>query len=199
MHTRFALGLATLVALTAPAAAATVGAPAPHFVGTDQNGATHRLSDYRGRIVVLEWTNNECPFVGKHYNSGNMQRLQAEATRNGVVWLSVVSSKPGSQGYVTPEQERAILTERGAHPTAVLLDSTGAIGRSYGARNTPNMFVIDAQQKLVYAGAIDDKPTTDPASLTGARNYVRQALDDLRAGKAVGIAQTTPYGCSIKY
>ena len=199
MQTRVVLGLATLLAMATPAAAVTVGAPAPQFVGTDQNGVTHRLSDYRGKIVVLEWTNNECPFVGKHYNSGHMQRLQTDAAREGVVWLSVVSSKPGAQGYVTPKQERAIIAQRGAHPTAVLLDPNGAIGRAYGARNTPNMFVIDAQQNLVYAGAIDDRPTTDPASLNDARNYVRAALDDLRAGRPVAVAQTTPYGCSVKY
>lgn len=187
------------MSLALPAAAATVGQPAPQFTGTDANGRTHKLSDYAGKIVVLEWNNNQCPYVGKHYNSGSMQRLQAEATGQGVVWLSVVSSAPGTEGYVTPEQERAILAQRGAHATAALLDGSGAIGRAYGARNTPHMFVIDAHQNLAYQGAIDDRPTSDPASLNGARNYVREAVAELRAGKPVAVPQTTPYGCSVKY
>lgn len=186
-------------AIAMPAAAATVGQPAPQFTGTDANGQTHRLSDYAGKIVVLEWNNNQCPYVGKHYNSGNMQRLQTEATGQGVVWLSIVSSAPGNEGYVTAAEERAVLVQRGAHPTAAILDSNGAIGRAYGARNTPHMFVIDAQQHLAYQGAIDDRPTADAASLNGAHNYVREAVANLRAGKPVAVAETTPYGCSVKY
>lgn len=188
------------IAAAAPAEAApATGAPAPQFTGTDANGATHRLSDYAGKIVVLEWTNNLCPFVQKHYNSGNMQRIQKEARAKGVVWFSVVSSAPGKEGYVTPEQAREIVQQRGAQPTGVILDASGDLGRTYGAKTSPHMFVIDAQQRLVYQGAIDDKPTTDPASLQTARNYVREALASVEAGRQVAVPETTPYGCSVKY
>jgi len=199
MTRKILLSLALAFAAVFPAFAATVGAPAPQFTATDANGQTHRLSDYAGKIVVLEWTNNQCPYVGKHYNSGNMQRLQAEAAAQGVVWFSVVSSAPGKEGYVTPEQERAIVAQRGAHPRGALLDPDGAVGRAYGARTSPHMFVIDRQQTLAYQGAIDDQPTTDPASLNGARNYVREAVAALRAGKPIAVSETTPYGCSVKY
>lgn len=187
------------VALAAPAQAADIGAPAPQFAGTDSNGKVHGLSDYKGKTVILEWNNNQCPFVGKHYNSGNMQKLQADATAEGVVWLSVISSAPGQEGYVTGPEENDILKQRNAHPTAALLDPEGKIGRAYGARTTPNMYIIDASQKLVYQGGIDDKPTTDPASLQGAKNYVRQALAEMKSGRPVSEPQTTPYGCSVKY
>lgn len=188
------------IAAAAPAEAApATGAPAPQFTGTDANGATHRLSDYAGKIVVLEWTNNLCPFVQKHYNSGNMQRIQKEARAKGVVWFSVVSSAPGKEGYVTPKQAREIVQQRGAQPTGVILDASGDLGRTYGAKTSPHMFVIDAQQRLVYQGAIDDKPTTDPASLQTARNYVREALASVEAGRQVAVPETTPYGCSVKY
>lgn len=188
------------IAGAAPAAATpTTGAPAPQFTGTDANGATHRLADYAGKIVVLEWTNNQCPFVQKHYNSGNMQRIQKEARAHGVVWFSVVSSAPGKEGYVTPAQAREVVQQRGAQPTGVILDASGDLGRTYGAKTSPHMFVIDAQQRLVYQGAIDDKPTTDPASLQSARNYVREALASVEAGRAVAVSETTPYGCSVKY
>lgn len=191
--------LAVAIATPASAPAATTGTAAPQFTGTDANGRTHQLSQYAGKIVVLEWTNNECPYVRKHYGSGNMQRLQSEATAQGVVWLSVVSSAPGKEGYVTAEQARELTTSRGAHPTAVLLDPAGVIGRAYSAKTSPHMFVIDAQQRIVYQGAIDDKPTTDPASLNGARNYVREAIADLRSGKPIEVSETTSYGCSVKY
>jgi hypothetical protein len=128
-----------------------------------------------------------------------MQKLQADATAQGIVWLAVISSAPGTQGYVTPAEENDILKERNAHPTAVLLDPSGTIGRAYGAKTTPNMYVIDASQKLVYQGAIDDKPSSDAASLQGAKNYVRQTLAELKAGKPISEPQTTPYGCSVKY
>lgn len=190
---------AAATAFALPAHAATVGAPAPQFTSSDSNGKTHRLSDYAGKTVILEWNNNQCPYVGKHYNSGNMQKLQADATAQGIVWLAVISSAPGTQGYVTAAEENDILKERNARPTAVLLDPSGTIGRAYDAKTTPNMYVIDASQTLVYQGAIDDKPSSDAASLQGAKNYVRQALAELKAGKPISEPQTTPYGCSVKY
>lgn len=199
------LTVPTIAAFLALAAAApaeatpTTGAPAPQFTGTDANGATHHLSDYAGKIVVLEWTNNQCPFVQKHYNSGNMQRIQKEARAQGVVWFSVVSSAPGKEGYVTAAQAREVVQQRGAVPTGVILDASGDLGRTYGAKTSPHMFIIDAQQRLVYQGAIDDKPTTDPASLQSARNYVREALASVEAGRQVAVSETTPYGCSVKY
>ncbi|MCU0839780.1 MAG: redoxin domain-containing protein [Rhodospirillales bacterium] len=156
------------------------------------------MSDYRGRIVVLEWTNHDCPFVVNHYRSGNMQALQREATANGVVWLSIISSAPGEQGHVSPAEAERLTRERGAQPTAVILDPTGAIGRIYGARTTPHMYIIAADGQLAYAGAIDDRPGTsgDPKA---ARNYVREALTALAAGQPVAAAATAPYGCSVKY
>lgn len=182
----------------ATAAAVRVGQPAPDFTARTSTGQTVRLGDYRGRIVVLEWTNHECPFVVKHYQSGNMQKLQQEAKAKGVVWLSIVSSAPGQQGFVTAEQANAILKERKASPTAVLLDPEGTIGRLYGARTTPHMFVIDRAGILQYMGAIDDAPglNQDP---TKANNYVRAALQQLMAGQKVTTPTTQPYGCSVKY
>ncbi|MEN9249499.1 MAG: redoxin domain-containing protein, partial [Gloeomargarita sp. GXS_bins_116] len=179
---------AVAATLTIPTAAAVrVGQPAPDFTARTSTGQTVRLGDYRGRIVVLEWANHECPFVVKHYQSGNMQKLQQEAKAKGVVWLSIVSSAPGQQGFVTAEQANAILKERKASPTAVLLDPEGTIGRLYGARTTPHMFVIDRSGILQYMGAIDDAPglNQDP---TKANNYVRAALQQLMAGQKV----TTP-------
>jgi peroxiredoxin len=187
------------VAMSGPVPAATTGAAAPQFTGTDANGRTVRLSDYAGKVVVLEWTNHQCPYVRKHYGSGNMQSVQADAKAQGVVWLSIVSSAPGKEGHVTAEQARQLQSEQKAVPAAVILDPTGAIGRAYSAKTSPHMFVIDAQQRIVYQGAIDDKPTADVASLKGARNYVREALAHVKAGKPVAEAETTPYGCSVKY
>ncbi len=192
-----AMGLALATAL--PASAATPGMPAPQFTAMDSNGVTHRLSDYAGKIVILEWTNNECPYVGKQYGTGNMQKLQADATAQGVVWLSVISSAPGEQGYVTGPEENAIIDKRGAHPTATLLDPQGKIGMEYGAKTTPHMYIIDAKQVLVYEGAIDDKPTANWNSVPIAKNYVRQALAEMKAGKPVSVPETTSYGCSVKY
>lgn len=176
-----------------------IGAPAPAFTGLDTAGRTWTLADLAGKTLVLEWTNHDCPYVRKHYGSGNMQALQREATGSGVVWLSVISSAPGKQGNVSPAEADALTRQRGAAPTAVLLDPDGTIGRAYGARTTPHMFVIDGTGKLVYMGGIDDRPTSDPADIEGARNYVRAALADLAAGKPVTMAVTRPYGCSVKY
>ncbi|MFD2113565.1 thioredoxin family protein [Thiorhodococcus fuscus] len=176
-----------------------IGAPAPDFTGTDTAGRTWSLSDLAGKTLVLEWTNHDCPYVRKHYGSGNMQALQREATGSGVVWLSVISSAPGKQGNVSPAEADALTKERDAAPTAVLLDPEGTIGRAYGARTTPHMFVIDGSGTLVYMGGIDDRPTSDPADIEGAYNYVRAALSDLAAGKPVTNPVTRPYGCSVKY
>jgi AhpC/TSA family len=190
----FVFALATL-----PAFAITPGTQAPDFKGTDSNGNTHTLSQYRGKWVVLEWANQSCPYDRKHYVSGNMEALQREWTGKGVVWLSVISSAPGEQGYVTSAQENDYLKKMKAAPTAALLDPEGTIGRLYQAKTTPHMFVIDPTGKLIYQGAIDDKPTTDQADIKTARNYLNEALNAAMAGKPVPAATTRPYGCSVKY
>jgi hypothetical protein len=173
--------------------------PAPDFTGTTADGKTLHLSDFKGRIVVLEWTNKDCPFVHKYYDSGAMQTLQKGATEQGVEWISVISSAPGKQGYVTGDQALAVAAERGANPNAIVLDPTGAIGHLYGAKTTPDMVVISQNGVLVYEGAIDDKPSADPSDIGGAHNYVTAALQSLRQGKAIETPMTEPYGCSIKY
>ena len=180
-------------------AEAVAGQPAPAFSLTDAHGTTRSLGQFKGKFVVLEWFNNECPFVGKHYNSGNMQTLQAEATGRGVVWLTIVSSAPGKQGSLTPEQALAAIADRGAHQTALLLDSDGTVGRLYGAKTTPHLFIVNPEGRVIYAGAIDDHPSTDPADIPGATNYVRQALDEALAGRPVSVPSTKSYGCSVKY
>lgn len=180
-------------------AAVETGAAAPAFSVRDANGGTRTLAEFRGRTVVLEWTNNGCPYVRKHYDSGNMQTLQREATASGVVWLQVISSAPGEQGYLDGAGALARVQTDNAAPTATLLDPTGVMGRAYGARNTPHMFVIGADGRVLYQGAIDDRPSARASSLEGATNYVRAALADIAAGRPVQVAQTTPYGCSVKY
>ena len=176
-----------------------INAPAPDFTATDSNGKTRKLSEQKGKIVVLEWTNNGCPFVGKHYGSGNMQSLQKRYTAQGVVWFTVVSSAPGSQGYVTAAEANRDTERRGAAPTAVLLDPTGALGHLYGAQATPHMYVISAEGQLAYMGAIDDTPSADPSDIASSRNYVAAALEELKAGKRVTVTATRAYGCSVKY
>ena len=197
------IGVAALAVIPALALALEggprVGQPAPDFTGTDSNGSAVSLHEYRGRTVVLEWSNHECPFVGKHYRSGNMQALQKDANRDGVVWLTILSSAPGTQGNVTAGEANELTRSRGASPSAVILDPTGTIGKEYGARTTPHMFVIDKTGTLVYMGGIDDRPTTDVADIAGARNYVRLALTAVAEGKAVADPVTRPYGCSVKY
>ncbi len=180
-------------------AAPRVGESAPDFTGTDSNGKTHRLSEYRGKFVVLEWHNNGCPYTKKHYESGNMQRLQKEWTAKGVIWLTVISSAPGKQGYVTAAEENQYLQKMSASPTAVLLDPTGEIGHLYDAKTTPQLVVIKPDGVMVYDGAIDDRPTANPADIPSSRNYLSQALSEAMAGKPVSIASTRPYGCSVKY
>ena len=176
-----------------------VGERAPDFAVSDINGKTQKLSDYAGKLVVLEWTNRGCPYTQKHYNSGNMQRLQREWTARGVVWLTVISSAPGKQGYATAADENAWLKKINAVPTAVLLDPAGSLGHLYDAKTTPQMFVINSQGILVYDGAMDDKPTTDLADVARARNYLAQALQEVTDGKPVSVPATRPYGCSVKY
>ena len=180
-------------------AQAVAGQPAPEFTVTDTTGAPRSLSALKGTFVVLEWFNNQCPFVRKHYDSGSMQRLQEAYTSKGVVWLTVVSSAPGKQGAVSAEEANDIIRQRGAHQTAMLLDPTGELGQRYGAKTTPSLFVIDPEGTVIYAGAIDDRPSTDPADLAGATNYVAQALDEAMAGRPVSVPETTSYGCSVKY
>lgn len=190
---------AVLAVLCAAAWAARVGAPAPEFTATDSNAKVHKLADYKGKVVVLEWHNQGCPYVKKHYDSGNMQRLQKEWTARGVVWLVVISSAPGKQGYVTPAQANEYLVKMNSAPTAVLLDPEGTLGRLYDAKTSPHMYVIDAKGVLVYNGAIDSKPTSDAADIPSSTNYVRQALEEVMAGKPVSVPTSTPYGCSVKY
>jgi peroxiredoxin len=192
----FAVERATAVP---PAPTAAVGQPAPVFSAPDITGKTVRLGDYAGKTVVLEWTNDGCPFVGKHYDSGNMQALQRKYMAGGVVWLTVASSAPGEQGYVTPTEAKADLAHWQAAPTDFLLDPDGNVGRLYDARATPNMVVIDRGGRVVYMGAIDDKPSTRLADVRTAHNYVAAALDAIAAGQPVAVASTRAYGCSIKY
>jgi len=181
------------------ARAARVGERAPDFTATDSNGKVHKLSDYAGKFVVLEWHNRGCPYTAKHYTSGNMERLQKEWTARGVIWLTVISSAPGKQGYVTAADENSYVKEMNAAPTAVLMDPTGALGHLYDAKTTPQMFIIDPRGMLIYNGAIDDRPTTDAGDISGAKNYVAAALDAALAGKPIAVATTRPYGCSVKY
>ena len=188
------------IASTLPASAAVEpGQEAPDFTLTDSKGTSHKLSDFRGKLVVLEWLNHECPFVKKHYSGGDMQKLQQEYTAKGVVWLSIISSAPGKQGHRTGPQADADTTDKKASPTAVLLDPSGEVGKKYDAKTTPEMFVLDKEGKILYAGAIDSIKSTDSADIAKAENHVRQALDAALAGKPVPTPQTKPYGCSVKY
>lgn len=180
-------------------AALRVGEPAPRFEGVDTGGNVHRLADYRGKTVVLEWTNHDCPYVRKHYGAGNMQAQQREAAAQGVVWLSIISSAPGKQGHVSPEAAEELTRKRKAAPLAVILDSEGRIGRAYHARTTPHMFIIDATGVLVYMGGMDSISTASPDDIPQATQYVRAALQELAAGKPVSTPVTRPYGCSVKY
>src|SRR5437016_4842529 len=175
------------------------GVAAPVFTATDTGGKAVSLGDQHGKIVVLEWTNHDCPYVRKHYDAGNMQNLQKEATGQGVVWLTVISSAPGTQGHVSAGQANELTKTRKAMPTAVLFDPTGTVGKAYGATNTPHMYVIMKDGVLAYAGAIDDKPTTRRSDVESAQNYVRPALAAVAAGQPVKTPVTRAYGCTIKY
>jgi peroxiredoxin len=189
----------TLAAVAAPAfAAAIVGQPAPDFTAKAADGRTVRLADYRGKTVVLEWNNPGCPFVKKHYQ-GNMQKTQAAARAQGVVWLSVNSGGPGQQGHMTPTQATGFVKASKASPAAYLLDPEGKLGKLYGARTTPHMFVVAPNGRVAYAGGIDDVPSADVADLAKANNMVLAALGDLKAGRAVARPEARAYGCSVKY
>ena len=197
---RLALALAAALAIPGFAlAAATVGQPAPDFSAPDLQGKTVSLADFKGKFVVLEWVNPECPYVRRHYTSGNMPSLQKEIATKDVVWLAVNSSNPSSGEFKTPEEMAKWLGQQGAAPKAALIDKDGQVGRAYGARTTPHMYVIDPQGKLIYAGAIDDKRWASTEETRSARNHVRAALGEAMAGKPVSVAATSPYGCSVKY
>jgi len=199
--TLFTAAAISALALAAPATAKiATGSNVSDMIVTDSNGVQHNLSDFAGKKVVLEWTNHGCPYVKKHYKTDNMQNIQKTATADGnTVWLSVISSAPGKQGYVTGAKANKLTAKRGAAPTAVVLDPAGEMGRSFDAKTTPHMYIIDEAQTLVYQGAIDDNRSANPASVAGAKNYVTAALDDMKAGRAVADADTSPYGCSVKY
>ena len=180
-------------------AAPQTGQPAPDFTLTDSNGKSHKLSDFKGKFVVLEWLNHGCPFVQKHYDGGNMQGLQKEYTGKDVVWLSIVSSAPGKQGNMSPEETNKTKEEKGSAATAILMDADGTVGKLYDAKVTPELYVINPEGVLIYMGAIDDKKSVDAADVAGAKNYVKQALDEAMAGKPVSEPSTAAYGCSVKY
>ena len=180
-------------------AEAVVGQAAPAFKVKDASGKEQSLQNYTGQWVVLEWYNKDCPFVKKHYGSGNMQSLQRSYGGNGVKWLTVISSAPGKQGYLEPAQAEENAKQVGSAAAAVLIDSTGAMGQAYGAKTTPHIFIIDPKGKLIYAGAIDDNSSADPAVIPNSKNYVITTLDAEMAGKPVAVASSQPYGCSVKY
>ncbi|MEM9029140.1 MAG: redoxin domain-containing protein [Pseudomonadota bacterium] len=190
-----AVGLSASAALAAPE----IGKMAPDFVGTNTKGEAVKLSELRGKTVILEWTNHGCPYVQKHYGTGNMQALQQQAQKDGIVWLSIISSAPGTQGYVKAAKADELTTSRKALPASVVLDPEGKIGRLYDARTTPHMYIITPDGKLAYKGAIDDKPTARYSDVKAANNYVSNALKLIQAGKAVDPAITRAYGCSVKY
>jgi peroxiredoxin len=206
-----AAGMAAAVALTAGALIAstadasplvTPGEPAPAFTGTNSHGQPVSLADFSGKTIVLEWTNDGCPFVKKHYATppANMQTLQADAAAaDDVVWLTVISSAPGKQGHVTGDEANALTAMRDAMPSHVLLDASGDVGRLYGAKTTPHMYVIGPDGTLAYEGAIDSKPSARVDDIADATNYVRAALDSVAAGEPVAVATSKPYGCSVKY
>ena len=201
IHIRTVAMAALAAALSVPSAQATavVGQPAPELSAPDTTGANRSLSAYKGKFVVLEWVNFDCPFVAKHYGSGHMQKLQKDYTGKGVVWLSINSSKTGSQGHFATDKVNSLLKEKNAAPTAYLLDTPGTVGRAYGAKTTPHMFIVDPKGTLIYAGGIDDTPSTDQADMKTAKNYVSTALDEALAGKPVTTATSQAYGCSVKY
>lgn len=176
-----------------------IGQSAPDFSLPDLEGTAHKLSQYEGKIVVLEWANHDCPFCAKHYKSGNMQRLQKTYTEKGVIWLTLNSSASGKQGNYSAEKWKELTASKGAVPTAVLLDPQGNVGRLYGAQTTPHLFIIDPKRVLVYQGAIDDIPSTDVEDVPGAKNYIEAALNDVLDGRSVQTASTKSYGCSVKY
>ncbi len=202
MIKRFAASaFAAAVVLCAPAALAAVaaGQPAPDFTLTDIGGKQHSLSEFKGKYVVLEWFNSECPFVQKHYESSNMQSLQKKYGGKGVVWLTINSTNPHSSNYRGPAQSQQIMSDWSISSAAFMLDPDGKVGQTYGARTTPHMWVIDPKGKVIYAGGIDDKATYRATDVQSARNFVAAALDESMAGKPVAVPAAAPYGCSVKY
>jgi peroxiredoxin len=186
--------------LSAPAIAAPqIGSPVPNFRLKDANGNMVELGQYKGKVIVLEWNNPGCPFVKKHYGSGNMQKTQATAKKAGAVWLTINSSAAGKQGHLDGAGAKAFVAQQQAQPTAYLLDHGGTVGKGYGAVTTPHMYIIDKTGRLAYAGGIDDKPTPNPSDVAGARNHVLAALGEVVAGKKVSVPTTRPYGCNVKY
>lgn len=173
--------------------------PAPGFSGMTMTGQSISLSDFRGQSVILEWTNHECPYVRKHYGSGNMQKTQRTLTEAGAVWISIISSAPGEQGHVSADEAQRLTAERGVYADHVILDPDGSIGRLFEAKTTPHMFLIDPDGVIKYQGAIDDKPSANPRSLEGATNHVLAAWEEFEAGEKINLSQTKPYGCSVKY
>ena len=190
---------ATAFITPAHAASAAVGQAAPDFSAVDTAGKTHKLSDFKGKLVVLEWTNPGCPFVMKHYSGGNMQGLQKEFTGKGVVWLSINSTEQGSRDYLAPAKLAGWMNDKSGAPTATLMDEAGSIGQLYGAKTTPHMYIVSPQGQLIYAGGIDSVPSARADDIKTATNYVRQGLSEALGGKAISMASTRPYGCSVKY
>ncbi len=191
--------IAAVMATGAYAEEISIGSPAPEFSLTDTKGTTHNLSDFKGKFVVLEWINHGCPFVVKHYDSGNMQALQKEYTGKDVVWLAICSSAEGKQGYMSNDEWNTAIAEKGSAATAVLIDEDGTVGKLYSAKVTPHMYIINPDGNLIYQGAIDDTKSTDAEDIPKSENYVRSALDQAMAGQPVAKAITQPYGCSVKY
>jgi hypothetical protein len=194
-----AAAVAPIFAATQAVAAASVGQPAPDFTLTDTSGKPVRLSDFKGKHVVLEWTNPGCPFVVKHYGSANMQTLQKESVSKGVVWLSINSTEDGHSDYLAPAQLARWMTEQKASPTVMLMDENGTAGKAYGARTTPHMYMVNPQGVLIYAGGIDSIPSARKDDIKTATNYVRQGLNEALAGKPLSVSSSRPYGCSVKY
>lgn len=172
---------------------------APDFTLSDTHGAERSLAEFKGKFIVLEWFNRDCPFVRKHYGSGNMQALQKKYTDQGIAWLSIISSAPGKQGYFSAEEHNQNAAEFGAHPAAVLMDPEGTVGKTYGAKTTPHMYIIDPRGSVIYQGAIDDIASTNVADIPKAKNFVQAALDEAMAGRPVSTPISKPYGCSVKY
>lgn len=199
MDKKFVIIFLFLFAIIGSAQTAKLNEQAPNFKLIDSNGKEHSLSDFKDKIIVLEWINYECPFVKKHYNSKNMQAIQEKYTNADVVWLAICSSAESKQGNFSNDEINSRSKKHNAKFTAYLIDSNGKVGKMYGAKTTPHMFVIDKDGKIVYAGGIDDKASTDIEDIKSARNYVSSALDELLAGKTVSKQSSTPYGCSVKY
>ena len=200
MKTAILAAMVAALPFAGASASPDVGAMAPGFEGVTASGETVSLGDLKGKTVVLEWTNKDCPYVRKHYETNNMQALQQEAkSEHDVTWISVISSAPGEQGYLEPKEALANIDRTKASPDHLVLDPKGEIGKAYGAVTTPHMYIINADGELVYKGGIDDKPSASHSSVASAKNYVRAALDDMAAGREIAQASTRPYGCSVKY